>query len=83
MTCFMNSAVERVLRDVNGDAIGVTDKTCCTTPGLLDSLTPSFGDDMFRVFPQDVAGIAVQQVWILEKAQGTIAIAHRIVTWTT
>jgi len=22
-----------VVRDVNGDAIGVTDKMCCTTPG--------------------------------------------------
>jgi len=56
-------------------------------------LTPSFGDDKFFLeFPQDVASLAVGlDVWqaddgfvgdvlsrILEKAQGTIAIAHRI-----
>ena len=83
-----------VLRDVNGDAIGVTDKMCCTTRGgLLDFLTPSFGDDTFFLeFPRDVASLAVGlDIWqadhasvgdvlsrILEKAQGTIAIAHRM-----
>ena len=83
-----------VLRDINGDAIGVTEKMCCTTRGgLLDFLTPSFGDDMFFLeFPRDIANIAVSlDIWqadnasvgdvlsgILEKAQGTVTIAHRL-----
>jgi len=82
-----------VVRDVNGDAIGVTDKMCCTTRGgLLDFLTPSFGDDSFFLeFPREVASLAVSlDIWqaddasvgdvlsrILEKAQDTsITIAH-------
>ena len=82
-----------VLRDVNGDTIGVTDKMCCTTRGgLLDFLTPSFGDDTFFLeFPREVASLAtVLDIWqaddasvkdilsrIHEKAQdANIAIAH-------
>ena len=82
-----------VLRDVNGDAIGVTDKMHCTTRGgLLDFLTPSFGDDTyFLEFPREVASLAVGlDIWqaddasvgdvlsrILKKAQdASIAIAH-------
>lgn len=82
-----------VLRDVNGDAIGVTDKMRCTTRGgLLDFLTPSFGDDTyFLELPREVASVAVGlDIWqaddasvgdvlsrILEKAQdANIAIAH-------
>ena len=82
-----------VLRDVNGDAIGVTDRMCCTTRGgLLDFLTPSFGDDTFYLeFPREVASLAVGlDIWqaddasvgdvlfrILRKAQDAgIAIAH-------
>ena len=55
-----------VLRDVNGDAIGVTDKMCCTTRGgLLDFPTPSFGDDTFFLeFPPQVASLAVSlDIW--------------------
>ena len=82
-----------VLRDVNGNAIGVTDKMHCTTRGgLLDFLTPSFGNDThFLEFPREVASLAVGlDIWqaddasvgdvlsrILEKAQNaSIAIAH-------
>jgi hypothetical protein len=82
-----------VLRDVNGDAIGVTYKMCCTTRGgLLDFLTPSFGNDTFFLeFTREVASLAVGlDIWqaddasvgdvlsrILEKAQdASIAIAH-------
>ena len=82
-----------VLRDDSGDAIGVTNKMCCTTRGgLLDFLTPSFGDDTFFLeFPRQVASLAVSlDIWqaddasvgdilsrIFEKAQdASIAIAH-------
>ena len=82
-----------VLRDVNGNAIGVTDKMCCSTRGgLLDFLTPSFGDDTFFLeFPQEVASLAVGlDIWqadnasvgdvlsrVLEKAQdSSIAVGH-------
>ena len=83
-----------VLRNVDGAAIGVTEKLHCTTRGgLLDFLTPSFGDDMFFLeFPRDVAELTVGlDIWqadndsvgdvlskILQKAQGAIAIAHLI-----
>lgn len=83
-----------VLRDRDGAAIGATDKMRCTTRGgLLDILTPSFGDDWFFLeFPQDVAKLAANlDIWqaddgsvgddtlsrILERAQGSIAIARR------
>lgn len=84
-----------VLRDINGGAIGVTDRMCCTTRGgLLDFLTPSFGDDTFFLeFPREVASLAVSlDIWqaddasvgdvlsrIHEKAQNAgIAIAHHM-----
>ena len=66
---------------------------CTTRGGLLDFLTPAFGDGIFFLeFPRDIANLAVSlDIWraddasvgdvlsgILEKAQGTTTIAHRL-----
>ena len=68
-----------VLRDINGDAIGVTDKMCCTTRGgLLDLLTPYFGDDTFSLeFPREVASLAV----VLDIWQGDDASIKDVLSW--